>query len=73
TFYAKTTATRNTGFLCPLGTGAVDFQALHDFGCLACKPGDTQVLNVTSRPAVSNGSVLARRGGRCDLGFAVQP
>ncbi|CAE7269750.1 unnamed protein product, partial [Symbiodinium necroappetens] len=50
TFYANATATRNTGFLCPLGTGAVDFQALHDFGCLACKPGDTQVLNVTSRP-----------------------
>ena len=29
--------------------------------CQACKPGDTQVLNVTRRPAVSNGSVLARR------------
>ncbi|CAE7464082.1 unnamed protein product, partial [Symbiodinium necroappetens] len=48
TFYANATATRSAGFLCPLGTGAVDFQALHDFGCLACQPGDTQVLNVTS-------------------------
>ncbi|CAE7190373.1 unnamed protein product, partial [Symbiodinium microadriaticum] len=50
TFYANATATRSAGFLCPLGTGAVDFQALQDFGCLACKPGDTQVLNVTRRP-----------------------
>ncbi|CAE7258392.1 pmpB [Symbiodinium sp. KB8] len=50
TFYANATTTRSAAFLCPLGTGAVDFQALNDFGCLACKPGDTQVLNVTRRP-----------------------
>ncbi|CAE7943755.1 unnamed protein product, partial [Symbiodinium sp. KB8] len=57
TFYAN--AATRAGFLCPLGTGSVDFVHSHDFGCLACKPGDTQVLNVTSRPAVSrsNGDI----------------
>eukprot|EP00439_Symbiodinium_sp_Y106_P051966 s3935_g6.t3 len=48
TFYAN--AATRAAFLCPLGTGSVDFEELHDFGCLACRPGDTQVLNVTSRP-----------------------
>ncbi|CAE7344910.1 unnamed protein product, partial [Symbiodinium microadriaticum] len=48
TFYAN--AATRAGFLCPLGTGWVDLEAWHGFGCLACKPGDTQVLNVTSRP-----------------------
>ncbi|CAE7657264.1 unnamed protein product [Symbiodinium sp. CCMP2592] len=48
TFYAN--AARSATFLCPLGTGSVDFEELHDFGCLACRPGDTQVLNMTARP-----------------------
>ncbi|CAE7688664.1 unnamed protein product, partial [Symbiodinium necroappetens] len=57
TFYAN--AATRAGFLCPLGTGSVDFVHSHDFGCLACRPGDTQVLNVTRRPAVSrsNGDI----------------
>ncbi|CAE7657161.1 unnamed protein product, partial [Symbiodinium sp. KB8] len=45
-FYANAAA--RAGFLCPLGTGSVDFESLRDFGCLACKPGDTQLLKVTS-------------------------
>eukprot|EP00439_Symbiodinium_sp_Y106_P012849 s7949_g1.t2 len=43
-------AATRAAFLCPLGAGSVDFEELHDFGCLACRPGDTQVLNMTSRP-----------------------
>ncbi|CAE7657241.1 unnamed protein product [Symbiodinium sp. CCMP2592] len=62
TFYAN--AARSAAFLCPLGTGSVDFEELRDFGCLACRPGDTQVLNMTKRPAVfrSNGDI--HQGGR---------
>ncbi|CAE7200163.1 pmpB [Symbiodinium sp. CCMP2592] len=40
---------RSAGFRCPLGTGVVDFKTWADFGCQACKPGDTQVLNWTTR------------------------
>ncbi|CAE7234389.1 unnamed protein product [Symbiodinium sp. CCMP2592] len=48
TFFAN--AARSSTFLCPLGTGSVDFEELRDFGCLACRPGDAQVLNMTKRP-----------------------
>ncbi|CAE7768882.1 unnamed protein product, partial [Symbiodinium necroappetens] len=76
TFYAN--AATSAVFLCPLGTGSVVFEDLHDFGCLACRPGDTQVLNVTRRPAVSmsNGDInqgaVFLEGGCCDPGLAAQ-
>ncbi|CAE7493499.1 pmpB, partial [Symbiodinium natans] len=46
-FYANTT--RATGFRCPVGMGVVDHEALHDFGCLACEPGTTQIFNGSNR------------------------
>ncbi|CAE7211480.1 unnamed protein product, partial [Symbiodinium microadriaticum] len=61
TFYANATTTRSAAFLCPLGTGAVDFQALNDFGCLV------PLACIRPRPAVSNGSVLARSGLMVEL------
>ncbi|CAE7812356.1 pmpB [Symbiodinium sp. CCMP2592] len=47
TFFANTS--RSAGFLCPLGTGVVDFDASEEFGCFACKPGSTQVQTTTNR------------------------
>eukprot|EP00439_Symbiodinium_sp_Y106_P013678 s4908_g1.t4 len=47
TFFANTS--QSAGFLCPLGTGVVDFNASEEFGCFACKPGSTQVQTTTNR------------------------
>ncbi|CAE7200156.1 pmpB [Symbiodinium sp. CCMP2592] len=47
TFLAN--ASQSAGFQCPLGTGVVDFRNSEEFGCLACKPGDTQIWNMTNR------------------------
>ena len=46
--------------------------------CQACKPGDTQVLNVTRRPDVSRSNedihqgAVFLEGGCCDPGLAAQ-
>jgi len=41
---------QRAGFRCPLGAGLVDFKNSDDFGCFACTPGKTQILNMTTRP-----------------------